>query len=316
MSLAVTAMLGAAVGASGPVRTSTVWVEPEAPALFTRALRGQLVDTGWRAERAPDDETGPVRCGLERRADDWVVHLRLRGRAYRRALEGLGRGAAAAEAAALVVRSALEAVDRGEAPVGMAPTPPAPGSGPGPPPWALRLGAGGRIEGWAIETPGAGLDLRLALARGGWSAGLHLGGHRALSAGDDRARIRLRRLEAAAALRRGWPLGTVELFLVGLGGAAGWERSTEGVGSGLVARPSRWVWGALVGLEAGLEVPVAPWALALSAGVSTGGPIPAPVVDGDALPGGPDPVRVHLRLGFAYRAAFGDRRASRPSDAR
>jgi hypothetical protein len=124
-----------------------------APDGFLARLAGQLADLPWQAREVPALRGADLGVAVEpRRAGLRLTMQTPDGRRFRRDVEGLGQGEAALEAVAVAVRSALLALDRGEALAWreLRPVPPA---------WGFAVLAGGEPTGLGVGA--AALDASL-----------------------------------------------------------------------------------------------------------------------------------------------------------
>lgn len=238
-------------------KRGTVWVREEAPASFFLSLVGQLADLGWtprRTERLPqtlgDHE---VVVELHRDGPDLVVTIKgASGILGVRKMEGLGRGTAAMEGAALAVRGALPAS------ASAASAPAAAGTPVRRPPsddgvWGLRTGLTAQTWGYAPGTLGveAGAFRRWKA----WAVDLSVSGQWPQTLRDELAELTLTRLGAKVALRKDWLVGRGwSLHAGAAGGIALWFRSTETLQPEAQPESVRWLLGPSFSVESGALV--------------------------------------------------------------
>lgn len=245
----------------GPV---TVWVSDNSPSSFVDQLRAQASDRSWSVQPSSSARQEPL-TALRRRDGVWVVVLSMQSRRYERVLGVLDSDAAAA-AAALVVRSALDAVGEGS-------TPPMEAVAPSNP-WKLRADLVGGVETWSQSSPAA-----LAGAALWWLQGRLAGGAQVdvrVAPPLARADLEVWGARFDATLRCRWHFLRVEkvsAFGSTAVGAGLWFRGTNAQGR-FQRTDSRWtatgvgsleagvqygdgtVWGALLGASATTHVPV------------------------------------------------------------
>lgn len=227
-ALGLCVVLGVA-GLPNSASTRCVLVDRRSPPAFLSRVQGQLSDTSWRGEGAAGHaqrcEPRSARARLTRNGDDFeLVFEAPDGRRFRRVLTGLGVGAAALEAAALALRSALLALDAGETPemALVEPTSPVPPVNP----WGLRGAI--RAEHGGLDGPTAGVDLGLFRRLGPVALDFGVTLRLPQTVEDDLTRSELMRYEWAVGVRADAPLGE-RWGLAGAlqGGVALWRRSTR-----------------------------------------------------------------------------------------
>ena len=251
-----------------PTDARIVWIPgPMAPGLAQR-LEGQLSDLAWSIERGPSTaspEDAPARAD----AIVWfarppggglTVRLSLPDRRrWRRDIRDLSP-AATYEAAALVLRSALLAIEEGAAPTW--PDEPNPPPVPG---WGWSVAARSQLNGIA---PTAGLQARVFRRWSALSLGLHANASLPYTTDTETAELRIERYDLA--LAGGWD-ARIDAWVVGGRAAAGavlWRRTTEQTAENVEASSARGLVSPVTSLALRVGRQVADgWALDLRAGV-------------------------------------------------
>ena len=255
--------------------SKTVWLPGEVDPALSARLGGQLSDLQWRVARGPTD-AGPNEAPEHAAAVVWFERLRpgLRvrlglpdGRRWRRDINDLGP-AATYEAAALVLRSALVALDEGAAPAWQ-PEPRAE------PPARFGWSLAGRTDVTGVATTG-GLHLEGFRRWRSLSIGLSAATRWPFQVQETGTTLAVGRHDAV--LRGGWDGRVGVRWTIGArlgGGTALWHRRTERTDADLAAAGSRWLVSALAtaAVRGALRIGDG-WSLHIEAGV-------------DALPGAP-----------------------------
>ncbi len=265
-----------------PPSSSVVSVLGPVDAVLLDRLRGHLSDLRWTIQRGPRsrDAAGraPTAAATVRfeRLETGGLRMRLSlpdGRRWRRELRGL-EGPAAYEAAGLILRSALLAIDEGSTP-GWLPEPPgapstATGSTTG---WGWRAALRTEVNGVA---PPLGLEVAAHRRWHHWSAGMSVSARWPLTVEESGTELSLGRYDGA--LYGGWSTraGAWAFGARASAGAVLWHRTTTQAGPDAVARADAvQVGGVVTGAGWFARRLGGEWAITLEVGV-------------DGLPGAPE----------------------------
>ncbi|MEM7677190.1 MAG: hypothetical protein AAF449_14400 [Myxococcota bacterium] len=251
-------IMALAAAASPP---TVLWMPQPDDSVVVQRIRGQLSDLSWRLEIAPrsarieamPSSASAAATASVNRHGDFTLRLRTaEGRQYRRDVAGLGQ-AANREAAALILRSALRAIDEGLAPDWTEePSKKAPSvetsvavqgfaderSG-----WGWYAGGRGEINGYA--QPAAGLSLEIFRRWNRWTATLVGQGRWPMTVDSDRVALTIQRYDAAVVA--GFDAYRQSTWSIGLRAGVGptlWNRSSAGRAPDLAVSPDRWLIGA------------------------------------------------------------------------
>lgn len=275
MLAAVSIVVFTLLTVTSTVPAPTVWILGPVDSALVERVRGQLSDLEWRIAQGPvapvvkpATEIGSTRAivSFEVLPDDglWVRLSVPDGRRWRREVRGLGR-AANYEAAALVLRSALLAIEEGAAPSWSAEDQVEPGPLAAPPPWGWTVAGRTQVTGVA---PAGGLQLEGFRRWSAWTLALRGNARWPYLTETDGGELRIGQhdLRLAAGydfrLAPGWSLGP----RVGAG-AVLWHRQTRATSDTIAGTPLRYTVGGVASAGLRLKTRFAPgWIVMFSAG--------------------------------------------------